>query len=117
VAAFILLAGGAALLLFHSLLSALLAAGLLLAATSEFILPVTYRLTPQGAEARSFFTWRKIEWSEVKRVYSGRDEVKLSPLKHGGPREAFRGVLLRCEGNQGTVQAAVEGYCDATTGN
>lgn len=116
VGACILLAGSAALLLFHSLLSALFAAGLLLAATGEFLLPVTYRLSPQGAEARSLFTWRKIEWSDVKRVYSGRGEVKLSPLKHGGPREAFRGVILRCEGNQEAVRATVEGYRHATPG-
>ena len=110
------MAGCAALLLFHSLLSALLAAGLILAATGEFLLPVTYRLTPEGAEARSLFAWRKIAWSEVKRVYSSRGLVKLSPLAHGGPREAFRGVLLRCEENQSAVSAAVEGYRHAAAG-
>jgi len=116
VSALILVAALAALLLFHSLLSALLSAGLLLAATGEFLLPVTYRLTPEGAEARGLFAWRKIAWSDVKRVYSGRGEVKLSPLAHGGPREGFRGVLLRCEGNQSAVYAAVECYRDAAAG-
>lgn len=112
----ILVAGFAALLLFRSVLSALLTAGLLLAATGEFLLPVTYRLTPEGAEARSLFTWRKIAWSDVKRVYIGRGEVKLSPLAHGGPREAFRGVVLRCGEHRSAVHAAVEGYRHAAAG-
>lgn len=110
VIAFILVAGFAALLLFHSVLSAGLAVGLLLAATGEFLLPVNYRLTAEGAEARGLLTWRKMEWDDVKRVYTGPGVVKLSPLAHGGPREAFRGVLLRCEGNQSAVYAAVESY-------
>jgi hypothetical protein len=109
-AACILLAGLGALLLFQSLLSALLSAGLLFTATSEFLLPMTYRLTADAAEARGPLTWRRIRWGDVKRVYASPGEVKLSPLAHGGPREAFRGVLLRCDENQAAVVALAEEF-------
>lgn len=114
---FILAAGVTALLVFHSALSALLASGLLLAATGEFLLPVSYRLTPEGAEARNLFTWRQIRWQDVKRIYLGAGEIKLSPLAHGGTREAFRGVLLRCGENQAAIQTAVEEYRRVAAGS
>ena len=96
---------------------ALAAAGLLLAATGEFLFPTTYRLTPEGAEARNPFGWRRIAWKEVKRIYTGNEEIKLSPLAHGGPRESFRGVLLRCGENRETVRNAVRRFHDAATGS
>lgn len=114
---FILAVGVTGLLIFHSALSALLASGLLLAATSEFLLPVNYRLTAEGAEVRNLFTWRQIRWQDIKRIYLGPGEIKLSPLAHGGPREAFRGVLLRCGENQLAVQAAVEEYRRVAAGS
>jgi hypothetical protein len=93
----VLLAVGAwAYLLFHHPLPVLAAAFLLLGAVGEFLLPITYRLSPLGAEARNLLCWRWIDWAEVKRVTIGPAEVKLSPLAHAGSREAFRGVLLRC---------------------
>jgi hypothetical protein len=111
----ILLASAAALWLFASPGFALVTGGLLLAATGEFLFPTTYRLTASGAEARNPFGWRKITWKEVKRVYAGNEEIKLSPLAHGGPRESFRGVLLRCAGNHEAVRSAVHRFHDAAT--
>lgn len=105
--------GAWALYLFGSPGTAVAATGLLIGAIGEFLFPVTYRLTPEGAEARNPFYWRKIAWGEVRRVYSGPEAVKLSPLPYGGPREAFRGVVLRCEENREAVLAAVERYRDA----
>ena len=107
------LAGGVALAAFGSLGTALAAAVVLMAAVGEFVFPVTYRLSAKGAEARNTFYWRRIEWGEVRRVYLGPDAVKLSPLAHGGPREAFRGVVLRCEENREAVLEAIERYRDA----
>ena len=106
-------AGAWAFYLFQHVVPALVTVGLLVAATGEFMFPISYRLSPAGAEARNPFGWRRIGWGEVMRVYVGNDEIKLSPLKHGGPREAFRGVLLRCEGNREVVLAAVQRFRDA----
>ena len=102
---------------FGSLLPGLAGAALLLGAVGEFLFPVTYRLSPEYAEARGPLSWRRIAWKEVKRVYAGDGEIKLSPLAHPGPREAFRGVLLRCEANQEAVLAAVKQFRDAAAGN
>jgi hypothetical protein len=102
-----------AFVLFHSLLPAVTAAGLLVAAVGEFLFPISYRLTPQGAEARNPFCWRRMSWVDVKQVYVEGEAVKLSPLASGGGQEAFRGVLLRCEANRETVLAAVQRYRDA----
>ena len=89
--------GGWSAFVFAHPVAFIMTAGLLVASTSEFLFPVRYRLTADFAEARGPLFWRRIAWSEVKRVYVGKGEVKLSPLKHGGPREAFRGVVLRLD--------------------
>jgi hypothetical protein len=99
-------------LLFGSFLPAVAATGLLLAAVGEFLFPIRYRLSPQGAEARNLVAWRRIAWADVKRIGLAEDAIKLSPLTHGGPREAFRGVLLRCEGNREAVLAAIREFRD-----
>ena len=105
--------------LFQSAVPAVITLALLIAAMGEFLFPIAYRLSLSGAEARGPFGWRRMAWGEVMRVYVGNDEIKLSPLKHGGPREAFRGVLLRCEAgtaaDQETVLAAVRRFRDAAT--
>lgn len=74
---------------------ALAAAWLLFASLAEFFLPVTYRLTTQGAEARHLWTFARIEWRAVKRKYLCEDGIKLSPLASPTRLEAFRGVFLR----------------------
>lgn len=98
---------------FGSPLPALATLFLLLAAVGEFLFPVRYRLDEAGAEAKSPFYWRRILWKEVKQVYSGEEEIKLSPLRHPSPREAFRGVLLRCPDNRDEVLATVRKLRDA----
>jgi hypothetical protein len=109
----VLLVAAWAALLFRGVLMPLAAAALLLGAVSEFLFPVTFRLTSEWAEARGPLYWRRIAWKEVKRIYVGNGEIKLSPLIHAGPREAMRGVLLRCDGNQPAVLAAVRGFHEA----
>src|SRR5687768_281835 len=92
--------GGLAAYVFRSPVAAAVTVALLLGAVGEFLLPVAYRLTAEGAEARNFCYWRKIAWTEVKRVAVGEEGIKLSPLTCDSPREAFRGVLLRFAGNR-----------------
>lgn len=108
-----LAAGGLAAYVFRSPVAAVVAAALLLGAVGEFLLPVEYRLTAEGAEARNLCYWRKIAWTEVKRVALGEEGIKLSPLACDSPREAFRGVLLRFAGNRQDVIAAVQRFRDA----
>lgn len=106
----ILLTGLWAAYVFRSPVGFVMAAGLLTTAVSEFLFPVRYHLTPEYAEARGPLYWRRIEWGEVKRVYVGKEEIKLSPLRHGGPREAFRGVVLRPAGEVEPVLSAVRRF-------
>lgn len=75
--------------------AALAGVALIVASAGEFLFPIRYRLTEKGAESKNPFGWRQIDWGDVKRVYVGPGSVKLSPLRHGGPREAYRGVTLR----------------------
>jgi hypothetical protein len=103
----VLAAAGWAWYLFGSPVAAGVTAGLLLGAVGDFLFPVRYRLTAEGAEARGLFSWRRIAWTEVKRVYVAEQEIKLSPLAHAGPRESFRGVVLRCAANREAVLDAV----------
>ena len=102
-------------LLFQSLAAAVVTFAVLVGAVGDFLFPLTFRLSREGAEARGPFSWRRILWADVKRVYAGEGEVKLSPLEHGGRREAFRGVLLRCADNQEAVLAAVRDCRDAVS--
>lgn len=111
------LAAGWAAFLFANPLAFLATAGLLIGAASEFLFPVRYRLTAEFAEARGPLYWRRLEWREVKRVYVGNGEIKLSPLKHGGPREAFRGVVLRFEGDPDRLRTAIRQYREAAAEN
>lgn len=115
-------AGGAAVLaaaalagvwgygLFQHPLASMVGAGLVLASVGEFVFPLYCRLDADGAEVRNPFAWRKIAWKDVRRVYAGEGGVRLSPLPHGGVREAFRGVLLRCRGNREEVLQAVRRF-------
>jgi hypothetical protein len=98
------------LFLLRSPVLAVAAIGVLLGAVSEFMLPTWYRVSPAGAEARNPLFWRRIGWTEVKRIYIGEEVIKLSPLPGGGRREAFRGVLLRCDANQDAVLEAVRQF-------
>lgn len=96
--------------LFHSLPFALFSVMAVLGATAEFLFPIRYRLNAEGAELRNLHNWRRIGWEEVKKVYVGEREVKLSPLSRPGRREAFRGVLLQCPDNQEAVLALIAHY-------
>jgi hypothetical protein len=109
----ILLSGALAGWLFQGPLPALGVAFALLNAVAEFLFPITYRLSPHGAEMRCFLTRRAIAWSDVRRVYHLPDGLKLSPLERPGRREPFRGLLLRLVDNEAQVMDSVRGHTAA----
>jgi hypothetical protein len=103
----IVLASAWAVVVFGHPVALAVTAALLTLATSEYLFPQRFVFTEEYAEARGPLFWRRVPWKEVKRVYVGKGEIKLSPLKYGGPREAFRGVVLRLQDNDETVLAEV----------
>ncbi|MBI3910848.1 MAG: hypothetical protein HY320_07930 [Armatimonadetes bacterium] len=107
VAAIILASAALCQLLFGNWLFSLFTAFALCAATAEFLLPIRYRLTPQGAEQWNLFAARRILWSGVKRAYLLEDGVQLSPLAIPTRLERYRGVFLRFADNRSEVLAAI----------
>ncbi len=89
--------------LFNSVLMALLGFAVICGATTDFWLPLRYKLTDTEASLRCGFSASGIEWVMVKRVIEGEDGVKLSPLAESGRLSPFRGVFLRYSGNRETV--------------
>jgi len=98
------------LLLFHNLALALLPAAALMLSLADFLFPVRYTLTHQGAQARSVVSHLEMAWGDVRHAYLADDGVKLSPLRRRGSRwEALRGIFLRFdEGNAEVVMEAVK---------
>ncbi|MEP0764954.1 MAG: hypothetical protein HRF45_00220 [Fimbriimonadia bacterium] len=89
-----------------------------LGATSEFLLPVRYRIAEDGASARWGINVTHIAWKDVKRARADAHGVKLLPLEKPSRLEAFRGVYLRFGDRKQEVERAV-GYWyrnDATLG-
>ncbi len=115
-----LLSAGLCFFLFRNWLYAGFCVLALLGATSEFLLPIRYRLDEEGAEMRNLHNWRRIAWSEVKKAYLLEDGVKLSPLGVRTRLEPFRGVFLRFgegHGSQEEVLSAVRRFRDAVRSN
>lgn len=67
----------------------------LMAAISDFLLPVTYRLSPVGASSTSMLFRRSLRWEEIKACYVDESGIKLSPIGYPTRRETFHGVYLR----------------------
>ncbi|MGC8666847.1 MAG: hypothetical protein ACP5VE_01855 [Chthonomonadales bacterium] len=82
-----------------SLLGVLLIAG----AASEYLFPISYRLTTEGAYAAYGLTRLQMEWRRVRRVLDAEGRMKLSPFHHATPLENVRGIVLWCapEGSPG----------------
>jgi hypothetical protein len=62
---------------------------------SDYLLPITYRLTPTGAHADVGLNRLYIAWTDVQRATHGTDGIFLSPFPHASRLDAFRGVRLR----------------------
>jgi len=83
------------------------AAVALVASLSDFLFPVHYLITHDGASCRMLLKSCEIKWDNVKRCYLDNSGVKLSPLDRVSKVEAFRGVYLRFDGNEDEVVSAV----------
>ncbi len=89
-----------------------LAAGaFLLGAVSEFLFPVRYRVTKEGAEAVGFLFRRSLSWRQVKRISLSPDGLRLSPYPSPTPLESFRGLTLRWTGDERTLRQLLH-FCE-----
>jgi hypothetical protein len=79
---------------FDSPILAALSVCLLTASVSDFLFPIQYRLTEDGALMRGLLTRRKMAWHSVRRVVRDDLGVKLSPLPRHSRLEAYRGIYL-----------------------
>jgi len=95
-------------LIFRSPGLTLAGALMLLGSVSDFLFPVRYTLTTQGAEMRSWISGPSIAWARVRRYYVDEEGVKLSPLPRPSRLEAYRGVYLRFEHNREEVLRIVQ---------
>ncbi|HZO90708.1 MAG TPA: hypothetical protein VFB38_20435 [Chthonomonadaceae bacterium] len=82
-------------LMFGQALTALVAALLLLGASSDFLLPITYRITEEGVFADGLTSRLALRWKETRRCLREPLGVTLSPLSKPSRLDAFRGVTLR----------------------
>jgi len=94
-----------------------LAAGLLMAAISDFLFPIRYRMTEEGAEARGLVMRRRMGWSAVKRVVSDELGVKLSPLARPSRLEAYRGIYCWFADNADEVMEFIARHTEAVGGD
>ncbi len=68
---------------------------LVLLAVLDFLLPVRYRLTPEGVEVRQVFPKGFIAWDRVRRCVKAGSDLLLSPFPFPSRLDAYRGVVLR----------------------
>jgi len=91
----IVLASLTVLVVFQSALLAAATVVLLAGATSEFLFPVTYRITPEGVFSNVLLNRLALKWNEMRRCASGEQGVLLTPLEFPSRGDGFRGVFLR----------------------
>lgn len=114
--ALILLASLVAGYAFASPLLGLLACLLLIASVSDYLFPLHFVLSENGAEARGLIHRRRIAWSQVRRVVRDDLGVKLTPLARPSRLEAYRGIYLWFEGNAEQVMAFIADHVKADPG-
>jgi hypothetical protein len=90
-----------------NLLGALVGFLMIALSTTDFWLPLHFRLDGTGAHLRCGISVTSIEWEAVKRTYEVDNGIKLTPLATPSRLEPFRGVRLRFDGNREEVLAAV----------
>jgi hypothetical protein len=66
----------------------------LLALLAPAYLPVACRLDAAGVARRMGWGWERRGWDSVRRARLGTEGLYVSTLRHGGPLEPFRGLLL-----------------------
>lgn len=98
--------------IFRNIIPALVSILLLVSATCDFLFPVTYELTEEGAHANGLLNRNFLAWKEILRVLPLADGVILSPLHTPSRLDSFRGVTLRfaldeAPGDKASVQKAL----------
>ncbi len=112
----LVLAGAAAVAyaVFGHLLPVVVTMVALFAAVSEFLLPITYRLTPEGAARHNGLARTFLAWPDVRRCLPGAGAVKLSPLPSASRLDPWRGITLYLpadEALRSRIVAAVREHC------
>ena len=79
----------------HSLLLAAASALLVFSATSEYLMPIRYRLTAKGVFVSYGLVRLEMPWSRVRRITGEGGLLRLSPFPAPSRLDAFRGVVLR----------------------
>ena len=100
-------------LIFHSLLFPAVVLFLFASSLADYLFPVRYEISEQGASCRTLTGRSFIEWDRVKKYYLDDGGIKLSPLERPGRLEAYRGVYLRFGRNREEVAEAVRRMRDA----
>lgn len=86
---------------------------ILAGALSDYLFPVSYRLTDKKAEAKGILGSQSIEWARVKKEGHDENGIKLSPFAHPTRLDAFRGVYLRIDDNRYEILKIIK-ICNPT---
>jgi len=76
---------------------------ILIGSISDFLFPVKFRLTTEGAEYKNFIMKKRITWQDVRNCYLSEEGIKLSPLSRTSRLENFRGFVLLFNNNKEEV--------------
>lgn len=82
------------LVLMRHWLFALLGFWMMFTATTEFLLPIRYRMDEGEIRQRALLTLKVMRWEQVKRAVWTKNGVLLSPLTRPSRLDAFRGIYL-----------------------
>ena len=97
----------------HSPIFVAVTLALLASSLADFLFPVRYEISEQGASSRALLGRTFVSWARVKKYYLDDHGIKLSTLPRPGRLEAYRGLYLRFGGNQDEVIEAVRRMRDA----
>lgn len=90
---------------------------MVLGATAEYWMGVTFRLDEKGASSKTGPSVTAMEWKDVRRVLVKGSEIRLSPLESPSTLDAFRGVgLVVRPDNREAVVAFVDAHVPASGG-
>lgn len=88
---------------FRNLIFGAIAVAFLVAALASFLLPTTYRLTPEGVEIRALLHGRRTPWSQLACFIQQPGLLLLSTDARPTERSVRRGILLRAPYNEADV--------------
>lgn len=73
----------------------------------DFLFPVSYQVSAEGARMRGLLRKAEVSWDDVRNCYLDDSGIKLSPFDRQSRLETFRGLYLRFGGNREQVILAV----------